>query len=220
VLLGGWVLGTLTIFSLWINPYSRYILPLIPMVLLLAAGGWVVLLKNIVAPKLGNQFVLIISALLILAVAGSAIEPLRLMKIDHAFDEYPSRSLTVQDAKLMDDIAQAVTLQRDTQQVPAEKTIVFFTSPTRFGLSEVFMAHTGVRGARLPYEPEKDQPDPAKVDAFLKQLITDGYSLYVVTPSTLSPELVEFEKRWNDESVIEIDFSFAQDSQLKKLNFK
>ena len=229
VLLGGWVLGTLTIFSLWINPYSRYILPLIPIVLLLAAGGWLVFLRHFIAPKLGNRFALVIGTLLVLSVVGSAIEPLRLMKIDHAVNEYPSRSLTAQDAKLLDDIAQTVKLQRDTQQDSAEKTIVFFTSPTRFGLSEVFMAHTGIRGARLPYEEEKDQPDPQMVDAFLEQLLKDGHALYIVVPVNPSIELVEFEKRWNDKGVLQsvqvdgrgdIDFSFAQDSTLKQLQLK
>ncbi len=223
VLLGGWVIGTLTMFSLWINPYSRYILPLIPIVLLLAASGWLLVLQHSVRLRLGNRFAFVIAVIMVMSVAGSLIEPLRLMKIDHAVNEYPDRALTATDAGLLDAVADTVSVNQ-----PKEKVVVFFTGVTRSGLSEVFMAHTDIRGARLPFEEEKDQPDPVQVENFLRELVGQGYMLYVVMPINPEPEVVRFKNNWIEaggnwqaqqvSGKSDIDFTFAQDTTLIRLS--
>ncbi len=220
---GLWFAGTLTMFALWINPYSRYILPLLPPYFLLFATGFVLSVQGLYK-QASVQFQCALLMLGLLVVVGSLVEPLRLMKIDHAVDEYPSRTITYNDSVLLQQIADTVTHDNTGQKEP----IALFAGPVRFGLSEVFMAQTGIRSMRLPFEEEKDQPNPVQVRDFLRLLLNDSHSLYVVLPVNQTTEIVQFQKDWIAEGgrleVLQvgekndIDFSFAEDTTLIRLS--
>ena len=89
-----WGLGTLTIFSLWINPYSRYILPLFPPLLILGSYGVFEFYHTLLPSLLPNKKIRITAGVLIALTFFFAFMPgLQQVQTNLAEDVYRFKAI-------------------------------------------------------------------------------------------------------------------------------
>lgn len=199
-----WCFGILLIFSMWINPYSRYILPMFPMLMLLAVYGGVGFFVEL-APKLFSRKSL--QALMLLAVIGAGVFAYQPKVLDAQEnlqeDVYRFKAISRNDLEQLYDIG---------EKLEGEKAVLLFTGDWQYGTSETLEAHTGLKTIRFPYD-QRFVFDKEETDAFLEQLIEE-YELYVWLDGTSSIEAVEWAANYTKETVWEGDFTFQPETAI------
>lgn len=216
VFLVGWIFGILTIFAMWVNPYSRYIMPLFPPLLLLTAiGGYAFIARVIPAVFSKTKHTKYIQAGL-MAVVGITIftsySP-TIEQLQKEFATYPPymrfKSMTAGDLQQLRDLG--VSLQQQS-----EKPVLLFSGEWQYGTSETFEAHTGVKAIRYALE-QRFTPDPKKVDQFIDEKILTEYDLYVWTDNSSSEEMVEWLAKQKLTLVAQYEFSFEPSAKIYRV---
>lgn len=210
-LLVSWLVSILLMFSVWINPYSRYIIPLFPAVIILGYFGVIQLLDLIVSylPLKKFQF-LIVSGLVII---GSAIlyQPAA-SKLQHQFttETYFSRSISHKDLRTL------IILGDQLQTASGAPPLLLFTG-SRHGLPEVFTTHTGIRTASLPLE-SRFSPSTEELNTFFSEHIFPNYTVYLWVDTTTDPTINDWFNQYQVQEIANIQLSFEKKIVLLKID--
>ncbi|MFH1537220.1 MAG: hypothetical protein ABID45_04480 [Patescibacteria group bacterium] len=208
-----WVLGFLALFSMWINPYSRYIIPVFPALAILGSFGLYFLITDI-APKLfKNKRVGQFLALLVVLSIVFIYSPVY-TKIKQNIKEEVliNKAISKQDL---------LTLKEVGNQTKGEKSLLIFTGHWQYGLSETLETHTDIRTIRMPLEQQKFEFDEQKVKDFFDNLFEEGYKIYFWQDSGTQAVTNDF--IWEHYKIKEINkyqFSFTEEIILYELNPK
>lgn len=180
-----WPLGTLTIFSLWVNPYSRYLLPAFPPLLILSFVGVSYFCSQLIPRLIKTKWLRWIFGLLVVI---SIVLPFgQVMQQELA--ELKTKDLLIYKSISLSDLNQLKDLG---QAVSSPKSILLFTGDWEYGISETFELHTQVKSIRFPLENKRFDIPQDKVAQFMQKLLADGYSLYVWTDETTTSDTQVF----------------------------
>ncbi len=161
-----WFGSVFILFSMWINPYARYILPLFPVVTLLAGYGIVAMLewleRYLKLSKLGfaGMSVLVVGSLFI------ALQPLAAARTKHVTEQaLVNKAITYQDLMAYDQIGQVIE-RHQSNKPPLVLLIGFWQS----GSAEMIMAnHSNITAIRYPHK-RQEQPPITSMVGWLEQL--------------------------------------------------
>ncbi len=216
-LLAGWGISSVFIFALWINPYSRYIIPVLPVWFLLGSLGlirlcttwlprWFASMRN---PRLwqGTMIVLItVQIVLGYQSTGQAISK------NMQTDVQRFKAISHSDFTNIEYIGQ----QLSTDSV---QPLLMFSGKWQYGTSETFEAHTQIKTIRFPFEQPRTQFNTQHVEQVLTQLIPrHGYTLYVWTDSTSSAQIFEWLQAHQATRLTQATFSFEPMVTIWKVN--
>lgn len=182
-----WPLGTLAIFSLWVNPYARYILPLFPPLIILSFLGVAVFLDKVVAALTPSRFLRwTMRTAGVLAVAI----PITLSSVAYA------TSLRSEEVLIFKAISAAdLTFLENTGEKVAHASaqpILLFTGEWQYGISETLETHTGVKTIRMPLENKRFDIPPQDVADFLHELSDQGYTVSLWVDETTPGSSIDF----------------------------
>lgn len=216
VFLTGWILGILIIFAMWVNPYSRYIMPLFPALLLLTSVGAYAFVADVIPHVFANgRFAKAIQSTLVLAIGLTAITSYQpvVEQLEREFATNPPylrfKSITENDLAQLRDLGGQLALQ-------AEKPVLLFSGEWQYGTSETFQAHTGVQAIRAPLEQRFDT-DEEQVAQFLKQEVTQKYDFFVWIDDTTEQPTHDWLATQRIEPVAQYGFSFEDDVKIYRI---
>lgn len=181
-----WGFLILLLFSLWINPYNRYLLPAFPVLSILGAYGLYSLLTKIVPyffTVRKNQ--IIVSGIIILSLIvcyHPVVAEIFAAPDPEALEE--SRSLEYADLQTLKDLGSKI---EDDSKNP----LVMFSGNWQYGTSETFSAHTGIQAVRMPLE-QKFNFKEAEVKNFMEQNLLHNYQLYIWVDDTTDLATLKF----------------------------
>ncbi len=205
LLLGLWWIGILFIFCLWINPYNRYILPLLPPVIILSMYGFFILIDDLTKNKKYLNIICILSGIIFL---GLNIYPNFQHVYYHTLADTPMyKSITEADLN---------NLERIGLEIKNENSILMLSGYWKSGISEMIEAHSGIKTIRFPYE-QKHEFDEEKLDSFLNELVEEN-NLYIWIDNTSSAQAYEWLKNYNQETILAQDFSFQEWVRIIKVS--
>lgn len=207
ILLVLWVLGILGIYSIWINPYSRYILPLFPPLILLAVYGFAQVCTSVLPRVLPKRTVRRFAVLLLFAGFMAGYQPVFADIRDNlSADVFRFKAISRMDLDILKRIGSELSQRTD-------EPILMFSGEWQFGTSETFEAHTGVKTVRFPLE-QRFTFDESQVNEFFDELLQEDVSLFVWADSTSSGEFSTWLTRYRTEPVGEYDFTFQPDVRI------
>lgn len=211
ILLLAWGLPVLLIYALWINPYSRYVIPLIPVVIIFAAYA-LVHIMTVDIPRLTARRLWRVSAQA-LAVIGlcAYMFPVLLEHIDRArmSTERTDRGLIAQDVAAIRTLDSA--LARESAHL-----FLLFTGKNQFGLSENFSAYTGRATYRFPLD-QRTSPTVARAQEFFAQEVFPEYTVFAVIDSSTSADFYAWAQDYTTTPITSVDFSFQEGTRLVKI---
>lgn len=209
-LLVSWLLSILFMFSIWINPYSRYIIPLFPTVIILGCFGVVQLLDLLLSylPLKKFQFFIVTG---IIVIGSVVLYQPAFAKLRHHFtaDTYYSKSISHRDLNSL--IALGEQLKKDS---PAP--LLIFTG-SHHGLPEVFTTHTNIRTVTLPLE-SRFSPTPEQLHTFFADHILPNYTVYVWVDSTSGTTINDWLLGYEYKTMYEDQLSFEKKILILKIN--
>jgi hypothetical protein len=216
VFLSGWILGILTIFAMWVNPYSRYIMPLFPPLLLLTGVGGYAFIAVIIPRVFADvRSARIVQGALVLAVCVTTFysyQPV-VKQLEREFATRPTylrfKSIT------QNDLGQLRALG-DQLNDQATQPVLLFSGEWQYGTSETFQAHTGVKTIRSPFE-QKFQNDFQLVDRFFQTELIPKYDLFIWVDDTTEKETRDWLAQQNAESIAEYAFSFENNVSIYRV---
>ncbi len=204
-----WPLAILTIFSLWINPYSRYILPLFPALMLVGTYG----LVQVLTDGLPRLFSIrwqhrLVGAVVVGGLLLSYQATLAEVRENFTTEVYRNKAISEQDL---------ITLRQITDTIPAtENNVLMLSGDWQYGFSEMIEAHTGLKSIRYPLEQRFDF-DEQQVEQFFSEMLAAGYDLYVWADSSSSIRLHLWLDGQNKEEVLVQDYSFQPDVRFYRI---
>ena len=198
-----WGFFILLLFSLWINPYNRYLLPAFPVLAIFGSYGLFCLLTKIVPyffQTKKNQIIVsvIISLSLIICYQPVVAE----LFFPTAVEEAESRSLEYSDLQALKDLGQ--NIKSDSQD---QEPLVIFSGNWQYGTSETFSAHTGIQAVRMPLEQKFDFKEAEVMDFFHNNLI-DDYQVYIWVDSSTNTKILNFLNNFTQEEKNKYNLSF------------
>lgn len=214
IFLGTWFLTIFLLFSAWINPYPRYILPLLPAVAIASSIGTIASLQ-----LLKKYFALTRTLWSIVAIAlvGSffvTLQPSLADRQQHITeDEHVYKALTYQDLEQTRTLAKTVTESQSTQK-PA---LLLMLGEWKAGMSEMVMTHATVRSIRFPRKDKERPPMDTFLD-FLKQL-NETNELYLWYDASANADEQKLRTLLNLEPIATYDFSFQSGVELYKITY-
>jgi hypothetical protein len=210
-----WGLGVLLLFSLWINPYNRYILPMLPVLAILSSYGLYSLIDKIVPyffqnkkQKIAVSIIVILSLVIVYQPVGAKI----LENIKNGI-EIENKSLTY------DDLIKLKNLGEEIKQESQKTPLVVFSGTWQYGTSETFSSHTGIQAIRMPLEQKFDFKETEVREFWEKYLLTD-YQVYVVTDLTTEPLTLNFLNNFSQEEKDNFSLSFDEDIKIYAITTK
>ncbi|MBI2410357.1 MAG: hypothetical protein HYV32_00475 [Candidatus Kerfeldbacteria bacterium] len=208
-----WCLGTLTIFALWINPYSRYILPMFPPLMLFASFGICSFFQEFLPRVVPERRVVRVLAFVVVAITfGYGYQPLFAeVKENLHSDVYIFKAISKTDLETLIDLGG----QLKTYQKP----VLMFSGSWQYGTSETLEAHTGLKAIRFPLEQRFDFSKD-EVYTFFNQMLGDGYTLFVWIDATSSPEALDFVNQYNGEEIKTLQFTFQPDVHIYSVSLQ
>lgn len=201
------ILSYYLLFSLWINPYPRYILPTYPFIIIILSLGIIYLFqyttKNF--PKY-NKFLVFIIIITCLINCFPIYENIR-NYIKGDFDT--DRSINKQDLENLKFLKNHLT----------QNSILIFSGEGKNGLPETFEAETKIRSIKTPIIKTSQAPWPKIVDFFNQQLKDKNYYIWIDTSSS-SENNEFFSKNFDLQKIISQNYSFKDNVDIYKLNPK
>lgn len=176
-----WVGTTFLLFSMWINPYPRYILALLPAVALCSAYGVVVGVRLFQRVFSLHRFSWSALTILIALSYFVALEPSYAERKQYlTSDELIFKSISRDDLHIIKSVT--TQLEEDRGKPP----MLLMLGSWKAGISETIMAHSNVRVIRFPSKPA-EQPDREELINFL-HILQDTYTLYLWYDSTATAD--------------------------------
>lgn len=213
ILLLVWISGTLLIFSMWINPYSRYILPLFPPLLILGAYGFTELAITLQRAIFQDSRVLQrISTVLVVVLCISAYVPGVMEMKDNVLYEDIYKNKAIAET----DYDQLIAISSVIQNSDSQQPLVVFAGNWQYGISETFESHTGIKSIRYPLE-QKFLFDESQVTNFFDNYILNTYDVYVWVDPSVSSEYYQWVQSLSPQLLLEQDYTFQEEVQIYKL---
>lgn len=178
--LGVWITVIFVLFAMWINPYARYILPVLPAVAILAAYGLISTIEYggklfALSPRWNR-----VLGLLLVVAFGVTQYPAIVARNEHIqLGDSVYKSITAEDSATLQSLSDQL-LAADTTERPA---LLFMFGTWRAGLPETIMAHSNLRVIRFPGRPN-EQPALGELAEFLQEL-NKTQTVYVWYDGTL-----------------------------------
>lgn len=153
----------LVLFSAWVNPYPRYILPIFPFLAILGASGIVYFLRIIIpmffVKKSSRGFIIAAFVIALLLPYYGHYFTLK----NYIIGLYEkTRAISKSDLNNLRDMG---------TKLNNKNAILIFSSDYANGLSETFEAHTGIRAIRPPYSNSQNLMPQQATEKFMKKLI-------------------------------------------------
>lgn len=206
-----WALGVLGIFSMWINPYARYILPMYPAIMLLGAYGITALLEDLLPKILKRKYVHVIAGILVVATFIVGYVPVaQKVQLQLQEDVYLFKAIS------QNDLEQLRSMARTIESESTKEPVLLFSGEWQYGTSETLQAHTGLKTVRFPLEQRFDF-NTQKVYAFIDSELVANRDLYVWIDETASDEAFTWLERYNTELMQEYDYTFQDRVQLYRV---
>ncbi|MFH1781411.1 MAG: hypothetical protein ABH835_02245, partial [Patescibacteria group bacterium] len=209
-----WVLGFLALFSMWVNPYSRYIIVAFPALAILGSFGLYYLLTDIYPKLVKNvkigKLLAILTILSILFIYSPAVALIQ---------ENLEEEVLINKAISESDLNNLLAMGKLVEDRGDEKPIIMFSGNWQYGLSETLETHTGIKTIRMPFEQQKFEFNNDQVKAFFDQLLDDGYTIYFWQDSGTSGDTNDF--LWENYQLNELkkySFSFTDEIILYELH--
>lgn len=199
-----WALGVLSIFSMWVNPYARYILPMFPAVMLLGAFGVTALLEQLLPKVLKRRFVHIAAGIaVVLTFIVAYIPTIQDVRTNLQTDIHQFKALSKADLENLRTVASAI--QQDAENEP----VLMFSGEWQYGTSETLEAHTALKTVRFPLEQRFDF-NQSQTYSFMEQYLMTDRDLYVWVDETASDEFIQWFKKYDTHLLAEYAFSFEE----------
>ncbi|MFC1598233.1 hypothetical protein ACFL2M_01735 [Patescibacteria group bacterium] len=204
-----WAFGVLTIFSLWVNPYSRYILPLFPPLILIGVYGLFALVQRFLPAVFKQKKIVTALAVVIAGAFIAGYQPIFASINENLItDVYRFKAIS------QNDLNTVIQIGEDLQAY--EKPVLMFAGDWQYGISETMQAHTGLKTVRFPFE-QRFEFDEEQVDAFFEQMKADGYTLFVWSDVTASADFFEWFAQQEVTEVSQHEFSFEPAVTIHKV---
>lgn len=215
-LLSLWILGTLTIFSLWINPYARYILPLFPPLLMVGSYGLFMALQDGLPRIIHRKLFARLLAAAVLVTVGFAYQPVIAQTITNVHtDVYRFKAISRDDLHLLEQISQTVGADRGSTK--SQGKVLMFSGTWQYGTSETLQAHTGLKTIRSPFEQNKYDFKPKDITTFLDRQVVPNTDLYVWVDITTDVKTLQWLDTHDTELVGQYDFTFQPDVSIYRV---
>ncbi len=193
-LLVSWVVLVVLLFGMWVNPYPRYVLPILPvlawasMLGMFAIWQWFVQLFQL---RRGTSMAMLGLMVLgfVLANQPAIAERQEHLRTGAAVD----RELTKADLDL---VIQASTAVITDAQSTGKTPLLLMLGATKGGLAETIMTHADLRVIRFPSK-EKEQPPLDQLAAYIRHL-DETYTLYL----WYDPSVTANEQRFYNQQVL------------------
>lgn len=206
-----WSLGVLLLFSLWINPYSRYILPMYPALILLGVYGVFAFFRQFLVQLSLSKPVLTIVGIAVLGTFFLGYQPILAQVQENLQTEvYRFKAISKTDLETLQNIGIQI-LEREDQPV------LLFTGVWQYGTSETLQAHTGLKTIRFPFD-QRFEFNQSQVNAFFDQMLEQGYDLYIWVDSTSSADAFAWLEHVEVEEFTSEQFTFEPEVRLYKIH--
>lgn len=211
-----WVLSMLAIFSLWINPYSRYLLPAFPILVIFAIYGFYIVLSKIIPYFVSNKKWQIATGIVAVVSFLVVYQPVLADIIDNL--KAPKEEVLIYKSIAESDLKQLKTISNTLKNT--DKPLLVFTGTWQYGISETLEAHYGLQSIRMPIN-QKFEFKPGQVKEFMDKNILPDYKTYVWIDTTTTPETREW--LYNNYNLKEINkyyFTFEDQAIIYELTPK
>jgi len=204
-----WIVAIIGLFSLWINPYSRYVLPVFPPLFLLGAYGLCELMAIGIPSVWRGRWARFLAGVCLCAIVVYAYAPvIAEVHAQYVADTHLLKAMAHSDVEALTALAAKIG--------PDPKQVVMFTGSSQYGTSETFEAYTGVKGIRFPLD-QRFVFDPEEVSQFFDQMQNEGYDLFIWIDATSSPEALQWLSQHRITSIFTHQFSFQSDVHVYRV---
>lgn len=201
-----WLLSFLGIFCLWINPYSRYIMPLFPILAILGAYGLYIFSIKIIPRFFSNKKIIYGVQVLTLGIMLVSLYPNLLIIQDNLTQKtLLNKSISKTDLTQLKDLG---------GKLNAENDLLILTGDWEYGISETLEAHTGVQAIRFPLEMKRYDFNPEKVAEFFKQMEADYNNLYFWVDATTSAKTNDWLQTYYPQLTAVYNYRFSFEPQV------
>ncbi|MCW1929822.1 MAG: hypothetical protein KIH62_000735 [Candidatus Kerfeldbacteria bacterium] len=206
-----WALPIFALYSLWINPYGRYILPLYPIIMIVVAYGMYHVcihdIPQIFSVKKSQRFM---QSVLIIACCAYLFGPLyqHALSAENIF-ERNDREFTRADVNAistLDDIASGVP----------GNVILMFAGDNEEGVSETVDAYTGRMSIRFPIDKKYSAPIE-KVRQFFAEYVFPQYTVLAVIDDSTSSAFYEWAKPYTLTELGSVPFTFQSHTRVVQI---
>lgn len=212
-LIGLWALGILLIFSMWINPYSRYIIPAFPALFFFAAYGLIRIIDTVIPSVFSERRWQWLATGVVIAAAVIPYQPVLADLFERSSE--PVAEQLRNKAISREDNQQLVTVAT-LAQTQGENAVVLFSGNWQYGISETLQAHTQVKTIRFPFE-QRFEFDEEYTWAFIDEIVQEQPVLFWAD-STSTPQALQTIDRYQGELLQTLDFTFQDGVQLYRLS--
>lgn len=208
-----WFITIFGLFSFWINPYSRYVLPTFPVLMILGSYGMVVCVDRFLPLLFKRRVIRVIGSLALVVGLIAAYQPVFATMHTNIIDSEIYRFKAIS----RNDLHQLIDLGNELKEAN-DKSVLMFSGDWQYGTSETLEAHTFLKTVRFPLEQKFDFKDQ-EVNAFIDQMIDDGYDLYFWIDTTSTPGASDWLKRFGTEEVKRMQLTFEPDIHIYRIIF-
>lgn len=217
-----WFLSVLAIFALWINPYNRYIIPLFPVLCILAVYGLTMFCNKVLPIFFNNKKIIYLVMILIAASLVISYEPVisEINKDMRGLNEDGERIL-IYKAISRADLNNLKQIGDNIKKENADKKpLVVFSGSWQHGISETFSAHNNIQAIRMPLEQNRYNFDEEKVKEFFNNSIINNYHVYIWVDKTSDTKVWDLIKLYNYQLKEKYYFSFEDQVYIYELTKK
>ena len=213
IVFGFWVGSMFLLFSMWINPYPRYILSIVVPVALLAGYGTVMVGRGLWLLLGLKQWTWLLINLLIVASFLVSFRPgVEARQKFVLSDELVFKSISQQDLATAQQLAADIEVHADESEKPP---LLLFFGQWKAGMSEMVMTHSSIRAIRFPGKANL-QPDPLAMQQFIEELRED-YTVYVWYDTSTSAAGQQLYNSLPQQPLHTYSFSFEDTIELSVL---
>jgi hypothetical protein len=211
-----WVLSMLAIFSLWINPYSRYLLPAFPVLAIFAVYGLYIVLIKFIPYFIPNKKWQIATGVIAVITFLIVYQPALANIISNL--KAPKEEVLIYKSIAESDLKQLKTISNTLKNT--EKPLLIFTGSWQYGISETLEAHYGLQSIRMPLD-QKFEFKTGQVKEFMDKNILPDYKTYVWLDTTTTPETREWlNNNYNLTEINKYYFTFEDQAIIYELTSK
>ncbi|MFA5995856.1 MAG: hypothetical protein WCW27_01065 [Patescibacteria group bacterium] len=200
------------LFSAWINPYARYILPLFPVVTLLAGYGVVISLIWLKEKLKLTHWMYVGVIVLMIGSLFITLQPLILARIQHVQNQaLVNKAISKQDLQTLKQLGVAIKQDTPNNKPP----LLLMIGDWQSGIAEMIMTHDSLPVIRYPRK-AAEQPPVNNMVGWLTQL-SEQYQLYLWYDDSASNTEQQLRAQLTLEELTQYDFSFQQKVVIYKI---
>jgi len=202
-----WFGAIFLLFAMWINPYPRYILPLLPVVALLSAYGTIRGLQILAQLFRTTPTTTAILNLFVIGSFFASQQPAVMARHNQLVNPLPVyKAISYQDTVTLQRVADQVEQYARTTQKPP---LLFMLGTFKGGLAETIMSQTALRVIRFPGKPN-EQPPLDQLTGFVNEL-NKTFAVVVWYDTTTSSTEQQWLNTFSTQQLATYNFSFQDD---------